>query len=129
MRLVPPLSSGADHEHRFDGRVHQAVPPTAAIMRSAPCLSRPLTYEMDHGACVRHDGAIPLAPTKLTFVHADDAGAEGRVPASRLCVSGQRDRVVGHPQDVDPLEGRLGDRVASGVRRLRQCLHINRGMS
>ncbi len=28
-------------------------------------------------------GAIPLAPTELTFFHADDAGSEGRVPASR----------------------------------------------
>jgi hypothetical protein len=39
-------------------------------------------------------------------LHADDAGAEGRVPASRLCVGGQRERVVGHPQDVDPFEQR-----------------------
>ncbi len=34
-----------------------------------------------------------LAPTRSTFFHADDAGPEGRVPASRRCVSGQRERV------------------------------------
>ena len=43
----------------------------------------------------------------------DDAGSEGRVPAPRLRVSGQRERVVGRPQDVDPLEHGLRDRLAA----------------
>ena len=35
-------------------------------------------------------GANPLAPTRLTFFYADDAGPEGRIPAPRLRVGGQR---------------------------------------
>ena len=51
------------------------------------------------------DGVSALAlspPTRLTFFHADDAGPEGRVPASRLRVGGQRERVVGHPHVDSP---------------------------
>ena len=49
-------------------------------------------------------GVRPLAPTRLTIVHADDAGPEDRVPSTGLRVSGQRERGVGRPQDVDPLD-------------------------
>ena len=52
-------------------------------------------------------------------VRADDAGPEGRVPAAGLRLGGQREGVVGHPQDVDPLEHGLRDRVPPGVRGLR----------
>ena len=52
-------------------------------------------------------GANPLAPTRLTFFHADDTGSEDPVPSAGLGVSGQGEGVVGRPQDVDPFEHAL----------------------
>ena len=63
---------------------------------------------------VGHGGSTPLAPTKLTIRDGYVSGPEGRIPSAGLRVGGQRERVVGHPEDVDPLEDRLGDRVAAG---------------
>ena len=86
-------------------------------------------------------GSNPLAPTRLTFpvlriarfgarrnlarargfapntlgLEAQDARPEGRVPAPRLRRGGQREREVARPQDVDPLEHGLRDRLAPGV--------------
>ena len=58
--------------------------------------------------------ARPLAPTRLTIFGADDAGSEGRVPASRLCVSGQREGVVGRPPGCELLATRASHGGSTG---------------
>jgi hypothetical protein len=41
-----------------------------------------------------------LAPTRSTTRDGDVSGPEGRVPSAGLRVGGQRERVVGRPQDA-----------------------------
>ena len=79
--------------------------------------------EGEYGYCEETGDPISLKrldarPIATLSLEAQDARAEGRVPAPRIRRGGQRERVVGHPQDVDPFEHGLGDRVPPGVRRL-----------
>ena len=52
----------------------------------------------------------------LRSFHAEDAGAESRVPAPGSRVGGQREREVVHSKGIDPLEHDLGDPKSSSVR-------------
>ncbi len=109
------------HRHRLSGRrgspsARSGGPlvSSAGSVKRAPSVG---AWRSLVARIVRDDevgGSNPLAPTRLTFFHADDAAPEGRVPASRIRMSGQRERAVGHPQDV---RGRLGPHsIGPGLR-------------
>jgi hypothetical protein len=55
-----------------------------------PCPDSCVAYQLTY--LVNSD---TVAPTRLTFCHADVAGPEARVPPPRLGVSGQRECEVG----------------------------------